>query len=58
MTKSIRRESSPPSKIDEIVDKIEATARRMELSDPDEGLPFLDRLINRILESRGCQYAA
>lgn len=47
-------ENSPKStNIDDIVEKIEATARRMELSDPDEGLPFLDRFINRIVEIVG-----
>ena len=45
--------SSKPANIDDIVEKIEASARRMELSDPDEGLPFFDRLINRIVEIIG-----
>jgi TRAP-type C4-dicarboxylate transport system permease small subunit len=46
-------DSAKPTKIDEIVEQIEATARRMELSDPDEGLPLLDRIVNRIVEIAG-----
>lgn len=42
-----------PTKIDDIVEQIEATARRMELSDPDEGLPLVDRIVNRIVEIAG-----
>ncbi len=52
------REPSKSTNIDDIVEKIEATARRMELSDPDEGLPFLDRFINRIVEIIGVSVLA
>ncbi len=46
-------ESEKSTEIDEIVEKIEATARRMELTDPDAGLPLFDRLINRVVEIAG-----
>ncbi|MFY0691693.1 MAG: TRAP transporter small permease [Paracoccaceae bacterium] len=36
-----------------IAEKIDATARRMELQDPDVGLPFADRLVNRAVEIIG-----
>ena len=52
------REPLKSTNIDDIVEKIEATARRMELSDPDEGLPFLDRFINRIVEIVGVSVLA
>ena len=42
-----------PTKIDDIVEQIEATARRMELSDPDAGLPLEDRMVNRLVEIVG-----
>jgi TRAP-type C4-dicarboxylate transport system permease small subunit len=41
------------TKIDEIVQQIEATARRMELNNPDEGLPLVDRIVNRTVETAG-----
>ena len=47
------QDTMKPAKIDEIVEQIEATARRMELSDPDEGLPLGDRIVNRIVEIAG-----
>ena len=36
-----------------IADQIEMATRRLELQDPDEGLPFADRLVNRIVEIIG-----
>ena len=47
-----------PSGIAEIAEKIEASTRRMELSDPDEGLPLLERLINWLGEIVGISVLA
>ena len=38
---------------DDIAEKIEQVARSMVFSDPDEGLPLADRMINRIVEVIG-----
>lgn len=37
----------------DIASQIDETARRLELSDPDAGLPLADRLINRVVEITG-----
>jgi TRAP-type C4-dicarboxylate transport system permease small subunit len=38
---------------DELADQIAEATRRFELYDPDQGLPFVERLINRIVEAVG-----
>ena len=38
---------------DDLAGKIEAATRKIELQDPDEGLPLLDRVINHIVEIMG-----
>ncbi len=38
---------------EDLASRIDATARRLELKDPDADLPFLDRLINRVVEIVG-----
>ena len=46
--------SDPSSNpIKDIAGQIEHATRRMELRDPDEGLPFADRLVNRVVEIAG-----
>ena len=37
----------------DIAAQIDETARRMELADPDAGLPLIDRLLNRLVEIVG-----
>lgn len=38
---------------DDVAAQIDETARRMELANPDEGLPLIDRLVNRLVEIVG-----
>lgn len=38
---------------DRLADQIAEASRRLELHDPDEGQPFLDRLVNRAVEALG-----
>lgn len=44
---------SSRSKTADIAEQIELATRRIELQDPDAGLPFADRLINRVVEIAG-----
>lgn len=45
--------NSSPNSIKDIAGQIEHATKRMELRDPDEGLPFADRLVNRLVEIVG-----
>lgn len=42
-----------PAGSEDIASRIDETARRLELSDPDADLPLADRLINRVVEITG-----
>jgi len=39
--------------LDNVAEQIDASSRRMELRDPDDGLPMIDRIVNRIVEIVG-----
>ena len=45
--------TAPTGEADDVAGQIEASSRRMELQDPDYGLPLVDRIVNRIVEIVG-----
>jgi TRAP-type C4-dicarboxylate transport system permease small subunit len=45
--------ASAASATAEIAEQIDNSARRLELQDPDEGLPLVDRMVNRMVEIVG-----
>ena len=52
----MKEKSSGPASVEDaedVAEQIDASSRRLELQDPDQGLPLLDRIINRIVEIVG-----
>lgn len=45
--------STSPNSNDGLAGKIEAATRKMELQNPDEGLPLADRIVNNLVEIVG-----
>lgn len=47
------KNTSPTPSEDNIAGRIDANTRRLELQNPDDGLPLVDRIINRFVEIIG-----
>lgn len=47
------KDNMPPSETADVASRIDASSKRLELQDPDEGLPLADRIVNRIVEIVG-----